>query len=242
MENKQVISFISGQIFSTRTDSTLLDTISVNDLSLVRNILNSKWYIYNFCSDVPLTEEDIYTYRKGMVFNYPVYIRHIVDKLILLSLNHRIVEHLYRKRLSSNPQLNLRYTTVDVDKLVRDIASIYENKYDLTYIGAHYPTEGNTLNTVSLYGDDLAKANLFQNNQKLFVFYRCGLKEKSFSEDRIQSPEKYIGKDKTYEKSNVKEILKISNEGDLVLNLNEKNLVRLDATTNFFMINNYILA
>ena len=158
-----LLEFLGGPI--SRRD------IERADLKFIRNISDTSWEEFIFESDEPLNGEIV----NASVFQYGAVCRRSRRRLLLLSPNRTIVEHLLEKRFSKVFVPRLRYVPIAVDDLVRAVVN-KPSLYSLTRVYARVPAYGQSLRSVSYYGDDLGEASMFREQMDKLSFFVCGLR------------------------------------------------------------------
>ncbi len=134
---------------------------------------HSKWEKFSYKSDKPckgeaeLGIEPPYIYRLVMRRSGP--------RILILSSNRRIVEHLLNTELRDGFVPNFKPVSIAVSGLVRAIVEKPE-VYVLTFVHARVPAFGDSLRSISFYGDDLAEATLFRDHIYLMDISTCGLR------------------------------------------------------------------
>jgi hypothetical protein len=215
-ESKPFITYLGGQILNISTEVNVKKFEVLNNIVYIKTINNGTWELYNFTSGIPLTDEDIFLPGP---YQYSIFLRHIKNKTLLLSLNYRIIEYFFKISITPNIYFDLKKISINIDQLIKDLTNDSNPNYEITYVSADYPSEGDTLKTASFYGDNLAKSTFFRNNIGLFVFYRCGLKEKKMEGE-----------------------VKISNDGAIGMNFkNERMLTKIDSIIKYLIENNYFI-
>ena len=134
---------------------------------------HSKWEKFSYKSDKPCRGEaelginPPYTYRLVMRRSGP--------RILIMSSNRRIVEHLLDTELRDGFVPNFKSVRIGVTGLVRAIVKKPE-VYVLTFVHARVPAFGDSLKSISFYGDDLAEATLFRDHIYLMDIRTCGLR------------------------------------------------------------------
>lgn len=149
------------------------DLLKCDSLTFVRKIPNTHWEEFEYLSQIALRGEDEISTAKP--YRYVLICRRSGSRIILLSFNRDIVEHLLESELSKIFVPKLRAVSIAVDELVRGITA-HPTKYSLSFVHARVPAFGTALRSVSYYGDDLADASLFRDNVDLMNFFICGLR------------------------------------------------------------------
>src|SRR5579863_9700934 len=141
------------------------------NLSFIGIVHGTSWEHFLFKSEQALRPED------GVgPCEYPIICRRSGSRVLMLSIAREIIEHLVRNDLEKIFSPQLRRVSIAVDGLVKGIAR-KPTLYALSFAHARVPAFGNSLRSISFYGDDLAEASLFREQIDLMVFFTCGLKE-----------------------------------------------------------------
>jgi hypothetical protein len=154
---------------SVRVDDLLL----CSSLQYVSTIGASKWERFIYKSDTPLRGED--PDILSAPFKYEVICRRSGSRLLILSYNRDIVDHILVQELHKILVPRLRHMSIAVDQLVRIIAE-KPTIYSLSFVHAQVPAFGTSLRLVTFHGNDLAEASLFRDHIDLFNVLTCGLR------------------------------------------------------------------
>ena len=149
------------------------DLIQSHSIRFREVLPNSRWETFEFISSVPLRGED--TDNTPGPFRYILVCRRSGPRILLLSLNRQIVEHVLEETLNRVFLPALRRVPIGVDALVKNL-TLHPRVYALSFVHARVPAFGTSLRAVSFYGEDLAEASLFRENAPLMNFFTCGLR------------------------------------------------------------------
>lgn len=133
------------------------------------------WFVGTYASKVALTESD--NYRRSPPFTYPVVSRFSGPKILLLSQTRQIVDAI-RNVVSDKAHVRLENVHIAVDKLVKDLAR-QPGFYAISSVTARVSAFGQSLQSISLYGDDVGEAKYFRDGLSYFNSHTCGLKKSS---------------------------------------------------------------
>jgi hypothetical protein len=158
------------------------DLTSAAEFKYGGTIGGSAWENYTFDSPVPLHGEEPMLSRPP--FQYPLVCRRSGTRLLALSLNRGIVEHLLETGFYG-ALARLKRVSIGVDQLVKSLAT-KPTDYALSFAHARVPAFGASLRAVSYYGEDLAEAALFRDQLALMVFFTCGLREAKASSEIVR--------------------------------------------------------
>ena len=122
---------------------------------------------------MPLRGED--TDNTPGPFRYLLVCRRSGPRVLLLSLNRQIVDHVLKEVLNRLFVPALHPVPIAVDTLVKNL-TLHPRVYALSFVHARVPAFGTSLRAVSFYGEDLAEASLFRENASLMNFFTCGLR------------------------------------------------------------------
>ena len=165
---------LSGFLLNWASRSVQVEHLLLSSkLSYVGTVGTSRWDRFVYKSDTALRGED--TSQISGPFNYDVVCRRSGSRLLLLSNNREIVEHILEQELNRKLIPRLRKMSIAVDQLVRLIAE-KPTTYSLSYVHALVPAFGTSLRWVTFHGNDLAEASLFRDHIELFNVLTCGLK------------------------------------------------------------------
>lgn len=142
-------------------------------LKFIQIIRDTSWEEFVFESPEPLIGE--IASEPSALFQYTVVCRRSGARLLLLSPNRTIVDHLIEKQMAKVFVPRLRFVPIAVDDLVRAVVN-KPSLYSLTRVYARVPAYGQNLRSVSYYGDDLGEANMFREQMDKLSFFVCGLR------------------------------------------------------------------
>jgi hypothetical protein len=139
------------------------------------------WYSFLFRSDKPLTQEDI---ERPPPYFYPFLSRISSSnkRLLLLSVNDILVNKFFAGTSWTN---YLKAAQIKVPDLVRQLTE-KPDVYCLSVVFARIDGYGRSLRTISLYGTDLAEAQLFRDILPKLVPYRAHLRDVRTGEEILQ--------------------------------------------------------
>ena len=132
----------------------------------------SKWYVGTYASKVALTESD--SYRRSPPFTYPVVSRFSGSKILLLSQTRQIVDAI-RSVVSEKAHVRMENVHIAVDRLVKDLAR-QPGHYAISSVTARVSAFGQSLQSISMYGDDIGEARYFRDGLSYFNSHTCGLR------------------------------------------------------------------
>jgi hypothetical protein len=139
------------------------------------NLNTSGWEEFSFRSPVPLQGELRLDQDE---FVYSLVIRRSGARMLLFGRGRNIADHVITHGMKAAFIPTLDYVTIAVDKLVRNLVQkpAICPEYALGFVHARFPAFGAALRSGSFYGDDLADAIFFRENQDLMTFLTCGLR------------------------------------------------------------------
>lgn len=142
----------------------------------LREVLHSKWLVFEFLSPDPLLGEQ--TMRENGPFSYPVYFR-VCERfadVFLLSYGATVVTALLASEgLRGLCRSRLVQRHVDVDRLVRILVE-HRREYALTAVYASVSGWGNSITRADYFGDDLTNADYFKHSLPNLNIRSCGLR------------------------------------------------------------------
>lgn len=200
------------------------------------------WTTYNLTSQTPLSQTDQQAAKfqpNRTDFAYRVHVK-ISHHLLVASIDSSVVEIFMRRTLRSK-RIAYRRTQVRVAQLVEDLT---ERPESLALTHLHGRVGGTTqgIKTMSLWGDDLAQAELWRDNlRKVIAATQCGLK--FTGQSTIQSPDSVTGREASPvdEESPRKELLRISNEGQITFFHSSTRLRAVETLLNYLYANSYFV-
>ena len=165
-------NILSGYLLATSASrnevrATILSTPHISEDG---HFVASQWEQFRITSAVPLLGEE----TTDSPFRYPLVCRRSEHHFLLLSLGRKSVDHFLSHVAPTNDVVFYR-TSLGVDRAVRLIAT-GDTKYALTFVHARVAAFGNTLRSVSFYGDDISEADFFRDHLSLFNCYTCGIR------------------------------------------------------------------
>jgi hypothetical protein len=149
------------------------DLLRCSNLRFTGFVNKTKWEEYKFRSKEALLDEVISADTPYV--DYPIICRRGVQRLVLLSIAHKVIEHFLREELDNIFIPHLRAVKIDVHRLVRDL-TLRPTVYVLGYVHAKLGVFGALLRSASFYGDDIAEASLFKDHIEIMSFSTCGLR------------------------------------------------------------------
>lgn len=169
----QVLSgYLLGSIDGLPVESGAL--VTPNGLSFIRTLGSTKWEEYELVSTAPLLNE---TQMYGLLppFKYSVFAIRDADSVTLLSSARAIIQALlYDGQFGRLSALLLRMN-VAVSGLIRHL--IRESDiYTLSFAHARTGIYGARLQTMSFYGEDIARAAIFTQAMEVADCFTCGLR------------------------------------------------------------------
>jgi hypothetical protein len=165
-----------------------------------------RWDEFKLYSPIALADEPD---GKRAPFEYPVYIVRGHGKIIVLASRRRIVDYTMAQILDKHVFPNFRKVPVYLDKLI-DFCQSVESEFLVTSLHGRYAGSSRNLRTMSLYGDDVTDSPIFSDHHHLFNFFSCGLGRRLFDG---------LPKLRPNEEG---EIVRLSNDGFLTLNLSDR--------------------
>lgn len=168
------INNLSGYILESPTEVVERQQLAeCNQLCFLRLIGQTKWEQFAYDCQAPFRHEDPSQVKPP--YRYPLVVRRSGKRVLLLSFNSRIIEHLMESVLRSTFRPPLRHVPIAVDALVKALVE-KPTTYALSFAHARVPAFGVSLRSISYYGDDLAEASLFRDSIALTRFFTCGLR------------------------------------------------------------------
>ena len=147
--------------------------VGCRQLSFHGMVGQTKWEQFTYACPTPFRHEDPTQLKPPYL--YRLIVRRSGQRLLLLSLNNRIIDHLAEQVLRPCFRPPLRHVPIGVDALVKALVA-KPTTYALSFAHARVPAFGVSLRSISYYGDDLAEASLFRENISLTNFFTCGLR------------------------------------------------------------------
>lgn len=166
LKNNQMTGLLLGQ----RHGDPIVTWDTIPNVA-VQSTSPSNWQLLSLRSPIPLTNEAETSARE---FVYEYLLRSSRDHHMLVSTQSDLVESL----LSICPfARNLVPPRIEIDKLVTDLSVRPDSQIGMGAIFARVNGYGRSLRSISLYGDDIADAQLFQNMRSQLLPYRVELRD-----------------------------------------------------------------
>lgn len=182
---------LTGTLFSSaRTFEEI--TGRLHRLPLLHNSsgrrINENWHRFQFESDVPLLGET--HFLEGETFVYPFFCFGIeiqrtrdgvpaeLSSVVALLAWSREIYSTVVSTFDFDLRGSFLPVTINIDLLVDEVMA--QADYEITFIHARTPTAGDLLRSMSLYGDDIARADLFVRSRRVLNCYICGLHSGKF--------------------------------------------------------------
>lgn len=168
-------NFLNGYLLEwSQRSISREDLLLCPELAFKSQVTNSHWEEFEFSSKIALRNED--DLSTPGPFKYVVVCRRSGPRIVILSLNRKIVDHLLETHLATAFLPTLHRVPIAVNNLVKALAK-KPTIYALSFVYARVPAFGASLRTVAFYGDDLADAAFFKDSIDLMNFSSCGLRK-----------------------------------------------------------------
>jgi hypothetical protein len=186
-------------------------------------ISGCKWQTFSLATKVPLTATGVETNADGS-YHYPFLVRISGGRIMLVAREAALIEQVLERSLVIG---HVDSPRILIDKAVRDLVfpsgdiapSMAGRKYTIGSIYAAVEGYARALRSISLFGDDLAEAELF----------RYALKQMSVHRAAIRDP------------ATDKELMSVSSNGGVDFHYKGvAHLNAIDALTSFLRANGYI--
>lgn len=183
-----------------------------------------RWEEYLLHSPVPLADEpkDV-----GPDFTYNIYIVRGYSKILILCQRRKIAEYVISAILSRMFFPPLRKVSIFVDRLIEHCSSP-TSEFLITSVHGRFSGASKNLVSMSLYGEDVTRSDIFSGNHHLFNFHSCGVGRRLFPE----------APDATSEDG---EVVRVSSDGFVSLRLSSRSQARdLQGVIEFILRNGWV--
>jgi hypothetical protein len=186
-------------------------------------VTGCKWQTFSIETKSPLTSTSVETNAEGSFF-YPFLARVSGDRIILVAREAALIDQIFE---ISSVSGHVDSPRILIDKAVRDLVfpaggtsvSAVGRKYTIGSIYAAVEGYARALRSISLFGDDLAEAELFRYALKQMSVHRAGIRDPATD----------------------KELMSVSSNGGVDFHYKGvSHLNAIDALTSFMRVNGYI--
>ncbi|MES2938927.1 MAG: hypothetical protein V4864_14675 [Pseudomonadota bacterium] len=216
---------VLGHVFkpeATLVESELASNIAASP-GVVRasSIPSVRWHELTFRSRNPLTQAEI-DQAKLPGFTVPAHYDYIIwmavsHHVLLCAESLAVVEAFAGRHLRRNG-IHLRRTQIRVTELVRQLLAT-PTQFALTHVHARIGGFGESLKTISMWGDDLGDAQFVRDSSNIMFGTQCGLRR--LDEER--------------------ELLRLTNEGKFSFFYEEGRLKPIEGVLSYLYANSFFI-
>jgi hypothetical protein len=166
---------LQGYLLSAAPQDLKRETVlSSPHVQFVREIESTRWDEYRFLSRTALHGEEQLPF--GDQFEYFVLVRRSGPRALVMAEYSEVLDVILQQERAVESGVRLRRVRIAVDGLAKHIAR-KPGRYLLSRVDALVPAYGQSLRSVSFYGDDVGEAALFRDHLDHLQIYACGLRE-----------------------------------------------------------------
>jgi len=162
----------SGRIYSLNHPFTRADVEAITGIGFISNFHLSNWDLFKYISREPLNNEEF----EKEFYEYPILISRGKEKIIVLSGNTRIVNYFDYLFKNQYKERTLGYTFVDIHNLIIYLKNNRETFIIPKSLHCNYIPKGDSLRSISFYGDDVLESDIVQDNFEYFTFFKAGFR------------------------------------------------------------------
>ncbi|GLX79479.1 hypothetical protein tinsulaeT_28190 [Thalassotalea insulae] len=147
-----------------------------------KKIGDTNWCFLVYTSSKAILEDD--EVSESGLYEYRILARWGGESFIFAAQSKDISDILIHKLLGKS-NLSIFKQGINIDSFVRQIME-EPNHYSFKYLHVKCFAWGTSLNSMSLFGEDITASNLLRENSKLFNFTTCGVSEITSSKETVR--------------------------------------------------------